>query len=127
MGIPGAPGRVALLPPPERPRVAWSVTMNEDMPRAEEYRVVKYNVILTNIGGYLWFDSIGHMDKNCWILFLSSLYLVRGIWDFRSWHAWMKHLRPELKIYPFILDMENLNSFLVDQNFPLLISDKILW
>ena len=31
--------------------MAFSVTMDEDMPRSPEYRVVKFSKILSNIGG----------------------------------------------------------------------------
>ena len=50
------------MPTPERPRVAWSVTMDEDMARTAEYRVVKYNIVLTNYGKWtISTDSAGFM------------------------------------------------------------------
>ena len=39
-----------MRPQPERPQVAFSATMDENMPRTVKYRVVKFSIILTNIG-----------------------------------------------------------------------------
>ncbi len=50
-GDPGVPGKTVFTPLPERPQVAFSVTMDEDMPRAVKYRVVKFSIVLSNLGG----------------------------------------------------------------------------
>jgi len=49
-GVKGEAGRTVFRSAPDHPRVAFSATMDEDMSRAAEYRVVKYNLLLTNQG-----------------------------------------------------------------------------
>ncbi|ELT89753.1 hypothetical protein CAPTEDRAFT_98013 [Capitella teleta] len=37
-------------PHPQSTSIAFSATMDQDMPVSSEYRVVKYNIVLTNLG-----------------------------------------------------------------------------
>ena len=48
----GAPGKPGWRHPKTPGGVAFSVTMDADMPMTSEYRVVKFNVVLANVGGH---------------------------------------------------------------------------
>lgn len=50
-GVGGDGSRIAYRQGMAIPRIAFSVTMDHDMPRSAEYRVVKFNIVLNNQGG----------------------------------------------------------------------------
>ncbi len=49
-GGPGEPGRTIYRNKADPPQIAFSVTMDADMPRTVKYRVVKFSIVLSNIG-----------------------------------------------------------------------------